>query len=451
MEVNKVTARSVRRGKAFVLASAVILASLLTRADAKEKVIHSFTGTDGAQPIGELIADSSGNFYGVAQTNGTTSGPCPATGSCGTVFKLSKTKAGGWQTKVLHTFDCGKDGCDPLGGLTLDASGNLYGTTYLGGSLTTAKNKGVVYQLAQTAGGKWKYKILYSFLGLPDGQHPRSKLVVDATGNLYGTTESGGTFTAGTVFELSPGASGTWLETVLDDFAIGSGGALPNAGVVLDKSGNLYGTTVSGGHTGGHCGSLGCGVVYELTPSTLGPWIETVLHSFSGADGDSPYAGVKFDAAGNLFGATYTGGDLSGCGGNGCGVLYELTPNAGGGSWSETILHSFHPGGSGFAGPGGGNPYSAPTLDAAGNLYGAAAAGGHAPAYSGVVFKLSPSAGGGWKETVLHTFSASTDGGEPLSGVTLDAAGDVFGTAYLGGILTDCFGNGCGVVYEITP
>jgi len=448
MKCKRSSERRVSMSTVLALVGVWLIAGAAAQATASEKVIHDFTGPDGAQPIGELIADRSGNFFGVAQTNGTSSGACPATGACGTVFELSPLPAGAWKRTVLHTFFCEKDGCDPLAGLVMDASGALYGTTYMGGP-SGGDNKGIVYRLSKTAAGKWKYKILYSFLGLPDGQHPRCRLTFDKAGNLYGTTESGGTFTAGTAFELSPTASGFWLETVIFDFAVNSRGALPKAGAVFDAAGNLYGTTGSGGNTGGACGSLGCGVVYEITPSTNGPWIETVLHSFSGADGGTPYAGVTFDAAGNLLGSTYIGGDLSGCGGNGCGVIYKLSPSYGG-VWTETLLHAFQPGTSSFAGAGGGNPYSGPTEDAAGNLYGTAATGGRGPGYFGVVYKLAP-VSGGWKETVLHAFYGGTDGGEPLSGVTLDATGNLFGTTYLSGILSDCLGNGCGVVYEITP
>ena len=247
----------------------------------------------------------------------------------------------------------------------------------------------------------------------------------DPAGNLYGATYSGGTYGNGTVFELTPKAGGRWTEKILHSFSYGKGGYSPNPGLILDAVGNVYGTTIEGGSQ-----KPATGTASELTPEAGGRWAEKVLHSF-GADkgGGIPSAGMIFDGVGNLYGTTAFGGAYDE------GTVFELTPRAGGG-WTEKLLHSFGKNTDGFM------PLVSLALDAAGNLYGATNGGG---TYGyGTVFELTPKAGGGWTEKVLHSFGNNADGSSP-SGVVLDTAGNLYGTTSTGGAYNR------GTVFEITP
>jgi uncharacterized repeat protein (TIGR03803 family) len=258
--------------------------------------------------------------------------------------------------------------------------------------------------------------VLYSFTGGNDGGNPYAGLILDSAGNLYGTTRDGGMYGYGTVFELSP-ANGSWTETVLYSFTGGSDGSTPYAGLTFDAAGNLYGTTLLGGANNDGC-------VFELTPNS-GGWTETILHTFVGypTDGTAPYGGVIFDQAGNLYGTTVADGTQ--CRG-GCGTVFELTPGSGG--WTETILYNFC---SKTNCPDGSEPRSGVSLDAEGNLYGTTAYGGALIKY-GTVFKLTPNSGGSWTESVLHSFDRK-DGANPFGGVILDKAGSLYGTTTQGG------------------
>jgi uncharacterized repeat protein (TIGR03803 family) len=333
--------------------------------------------------------------------------------------------------QVLHSFqENSKDGLEPYTGLVADAAGNLYGTTEAGG---TGKN-GTVFELIPGANGKWTEKVLRNFPRYSkDGYDPTAGLAVGAAGNLYGTTFRGGDVKCmcGVVFELSPGANGKWQETVLHSF-IGSDGSGPNAPVILDGNGNLYGTSSSGG-TGSGCT---CGTVFKLSPSANRQWTETVLHNFSndGKDGFDPVAGVVLDAADNVYGTTYYGGT------HGIGMVFELSPHANG-SWTETIVHEF---GNGY----GTNATGAGViLDAAGNLYGTTFNGGaHG---DGTVFESSPGANGNWSIKTLHSFNGK-DGYFLVGGLVFDTIGNLYGTTDLGG-LTGCTVDGCGVVFELSP
>ncbi len=308
----------------------------------QEKVLHNFNnnGRDGIGPVSALIFDKAGNLYGTTQYGDTGICTFSSTPGCGTVFELSPKKGGGWAEKILHNFvDDGVDGTAPQAGLILDAAGNLYGTTANGGSgnspnCVKSPGCGTVFELSPIAGGCWTETVLHNFNedGV-DGVIPETSLIFDAAGNLYGVTDDGGAnFYYGTVFELSPQAGGEWTETILHSFNNnGADGYYPQ-GVIIDAAGNLYGTTYNGGADTG-------GTVFELTPAAGGGWTETILHSINnnGIDGDNPYAGLIFDAAGNLYGTTNHGGDRSS---SGAGILFELAP-ATGGSWTETVLHSF--------------------------------------------------------------------------------------------------------------
>jgi uncharacterized repeat protein (TIGR03803 family) len=339
------------------------------------------------------------------------------------------------QEEVLHSFqNDGTDGIDPGPGLISDGAGNLYGTTSVGGT----HNWGTVFELSPAAGGGWTEKVLYSFASVPDGSWPMSALIFDAAGNLYGTTLSGGTNNGGTVFELSPDGGGGWTEKVLHNFGIGGiDGDEPQAGLIFDAAGNLYGTTGRGGGTF-------YGTVFELSPDGGGGWTEQVLHSFgAGTDGAFPYAGLIFDAAGNLYGTTYEGGAFDTCAAEGCGTVFELMPAAGG-NWTEKVLYSFD-----YNSGGGIAPSANLIFDGAGNLYGTTSSGYYGDS-NGTVFELSPTAGGNWTEQVLHSFGSGTDGNNPVGSLIFDFAGNLYGTTAWGGTFSSCL-NGCGTVFELMP
>jgi uncharacterized repeat protein (TIGR03803 family) len=332
------------------------------------------------------------------------------------------TRSAAQQERTLYSFD-GTDGSTPSGGVTFDAAGNLYGTTQSGG----AYGGGTVFELTPKAGGIWTGKTLHNFGNGTDGAFLQSSLILDAAGNLYGTTDAGGAYGDGTVFELSPKAGGGWAEKVLHNFN-GTDGEHSDASLIFDAAGNLYSTTYEGGAYGG-------GTVFELTPKAGGGWVEKVLHNFgSGPDGAQPQTGLIFDAAGNLYSTTYNGGA------NGEGTVFELMPKAGGGS-TEKVLYSFEGGTDGI------NPIGELIFDAAGNLYGTTYWGG-THAY-GTVFELTPNAGGGWTEKSLHGFpnNFGTEGSNPVAGVILDAAGNLYGTTNYGGGASP----GNGTVFELRP
>jgi len=269
-----------------------------------EKVLYSFTSIvydDGAFPHGSLIFDAAGNLYGTTDNGGPY---CFLHQGCGTVFELSPGQGGSWSETVLYSFSGGDgtgDGANPLGGLIFDAFGNVYGTTFGGG----LHGQGTVFELTPTAGGSWTESVLYSFGPLPDGQEPWAGLILDTAGNLYGTTSIGGAYTYyGTVFRLTPDGNGSWTETLLHSFGDDKDAADPAyVSLISDAAGNLYGTTSGGGVYNG-------GTVFEFSPDGSGGWTETLLHSFPNnrIDGYSPYAGLTFDSAGNLYGTTNYGG-----------------------------------------------------------------------------------------------------------------------------------------------
>jgi uncharacterized repeat protein (TIGR03803 family) len=327
-------------------------------------VIHRFLPPDGEDPDGSLIFDSSGNLYGTTRRGGAN--------SSGTVFKLSPS-GNAWKETILYDFQSSGDLTTPVGALTFDSKGNLYGAAVSGGP----QQQGGIFEL-QPVGKGWQEKVLYAFTGGADGGQPFvSRLVFDSLGNLYGTAAAGGQFGWGVVFELSAFSNGPGTETVLYDFTDGTDGALPEGGVIFDMSGNLFGTAAAGPPSS--CdGGLGCGTVFELTPS-MGKWTFHLLHSFDGTDGDSPTAGLIFDSSGSLYGTTLAGG--TGCT-LGCGVVFKLSRS--GGSWTETVLHTFHS-------KTGAVPYGSLIFDSSGTLFGTAAGGGQGPPPGyGVVFKISP-------------------------------------------------------------
>ncbi len=327
-----------------------------------ETNLHTFTGTpDGLEPTG-LVRDSAGNLYGTTAFGGTGNGSS-CTAHCGIAFELSPNSDGSWTETILYNFTGGQDGGNPYGGLVLDKSGNLYGITPYSGL-----NKGTVFRLSPS-NGSWTYQRLYSFGegGKHDGKYPFSNVTIDSNGNLYGTTAGGGTHNAGTVYELTPSASGDWKETILYQFdSRKNDGVYPDGGLIFDAQGNLYGVT---GYGGGQCGEgagLGCGTVFELTPTQSG-WKETPLYRFSGwPDGANPDFTLVFDNSGNLYGASSGGGPFD-CLGP-CGTVFKLTPTQSG--WTETVLHSF------TGDPDGNHPASSLIFGRDGLLYGSTGWGG---------------------------------------------------------------------------
>ena len=418
-----------RSTKLFVGSTAglvVVLTVLGTapRASAQqETVLFSFnqnnTG-DGISPQGTLVFDTAGNLYGTTTEGG-------ANGE-GTVYELSPSAGGVWTQKVLHSFsDNGVDGIVPKSGLTLDASGNLYGTTSNGGP----SGCGTVFELKPSAHGNWTEKILYSFTGCELSEvGPNGKLIFDAAGHLYGTTYGCGAHNYGSVFELSPIAGGGWAEKTLHSFNNdGTDGYYLSASVVMDAAGNLYGMTGDGG-------TYNYGTVFQLKPTSGGVWAEKILHNFNnnGTDGYNSFLsnGVVLDAAGNLYGTTFYGGASQ------QGVVFELRPSAGG-VWSEKILHAFVVNGTDGEGPTGGL-----ILGSSGKLYGITEFGGSHGI--GTLFEMTPAPGGNWQESVVYAFNGEGIGAYfPNGGLNADSSGNLYGTSQGGGTYA------AGTVFEMKP
>jgi uncharacterized repeat protein (TIGR03803 family) len=425
----------------FALTSAFMMLTLTilgadTLAANPDRVVHAFIATarDGNTPVAGLVRGADGNLYGTTVFGG-------AYGK-GVVYELTPSEGGSWTEKTLHSFGQGHDGIQPSGGLTIDALGNLYGTTETGGRCSWPDGCGTVFELHRRSDGVWTYRILYEF-NYTDGAFPVSGLVFDATGRLYGTTTGGGIGDAGVAFELARGADGRWAEQVLHYFHYdGTDGNTPESTLIMDTAGNLYGTTETGG-------TYGYGTAFELTRNQSGEWSENILHNFNydEVDGWYPAAGLTFDDLGNLYGTTYGGGT------SGWGTVFELTPTAGG-SWSETILHDFNDDGTDGAALNDGLIF-----DTAGNLYGTTqyggsnfTCGGHGPIGCGTVFELSPTQGGEWQETILHNFQNNGKDGYYPTGTPILYAGDLYGTTTEGGsgkcsISTTVIG--CGIVFSI--
>jgi uncharacterized repeat protein (TIGR03803 family) len=338
---------------------------------------------------------------------------------------------GSGSENALYNFAGGSDPKLPYSGLVFDKAGNLYGTTEFGGT----NNQGTVFEITPNSNGSWTETVLYNFSGAADGGQPYGSLVFDASGNLYGTTNFGGSANCnlgcGTVFMLTPG-SGGWTESVLYTFTGGADGREPFARLVRDAAGNLYSTTLLGGNVNSAC-STGCGTVFKLTPGS-GGWTESVLYAFTGAaDGASPYDGLALDAAGNLYGTTYAGGT------SGNGAIFKLTPGSGG--WTESVLYAF------TGGADGKYSYGGLILDAAGNLYGTAFQGG-AQGY-GLVFELVLTKKGNLKERVLHSFG-NAPSANPVAGLVMDSVGNLYGTTMAGAQQSLC-GGGCGTLFKLAP
>ncbi len=408
-----------------------------------ETVLHAFQEeSDSGLPEAALTMDRGGNLYGTAYSSG------------GNVFKLTRSN-GGWTFNTLHSFTSSHDGKNPAAAVIFGPDGALYGTTVFGG----VYNRGTVFRLAPPASFcrsvscSWTETVLYNFGSSDtDGSFPYSSVIFDSTGNLYGTTTDGGQYGGGTVFKLSRSGSG-WTESILWGFGLGltlrsgapedhphmpasgADGAFPQAGVVLDQAGNLYGTTLDGGYSS--CPNepySGCGIVFQLTPNGSG-WTENILYYFQGgADGGNPLSGLIFDPSGNAYGTTSNHGPYQG------GTIFELSPS--GDAWNFNVIYPLVGGTVGNL-----------LLDAAGNLYGTTIAGGSRGI--GSVFKLAY-ASGSYNFTTLYSFCPNGppcyDGAEPWAGVAMDGRGYLYGTTLNGGTYQgNCSFGGCGVVFEVTP
>lgn len=405
-----------------LMALLVLLAFPTFNADAQTfTVLHSFqAGADGYQPYSGVTIDQGGNLYGTtSEYDG--NGP-------GTVYRMTR-RNGSWLFAKLNN----PYGQISQGRVVFGSGGALYGTTQYGGDGgCTELGCGSVYSIRapQTFCGSvncvWPSNQVYTFPGSGNlGNQPGLvDPAFDAAGNIYGTTIFGGTYYSGNVFELTR-SNGVWTATSIHNFH-GEDGYEPQSGVIFDTQGNIYGTAWIGGpHNNG--------TVYRLVNTGSG-WTEQTLYDFpNAADGSGPAAALVMDAAGNLYGATFVGGV------NGGGTVFELSPAGGG--WNFRVLYSFT--GQGYN-PG---PLVALTLDASGNLYGTTFLGG---AFGlGSVFKLTHNNDGTWTMTDLHDFTGGSDGKNPASEVSMDANGNLFGTASAGASNDHCID--CGTVWEITP
>lgn len=376
-------------------------------------VLHTFTGRDGANPQAAPTLDRVGNLYGTTYYGGP--------GGDGLVYELAHVNSS-WLMKPLHGFSRGGNGGgEPYAGVTIGPDGTLFGVA----SSYGAYDFGTLFNVKPPAHAcasvlcPWSDTTLHAFSGYSgggegDGASPYGNVVFDSQGNLYGTTELGGAYNGGTVYKASRSA-GTWNESVIYSFgASENDGYYTYSGVVLNSAGNIYGTTYFGG-------TYNEGTVYELSPSQ-GGWTETILHSFTGSDGCVPYAGLVFNQAGNLYGATDGYGCIDGA------TIFELSPQ--GGSWNFTTIYGT-----------GDGVVATLAVDGAGDLYGTTFYGG--PYAYGEVFELSPSSGG-WRYTHLYDFTGSNDGGYPGGVAVTGQGGYLYGTTYSGGA------NGDGVIYQIS-
>jgi len=348
-----------------------------------ETVLYEFGSHsgDGTSPYGWLVLDTAGNLYGTTEHGG-------AHGN-GTVFELSPPSGGGWTETVLHSFgSVANDGFVPIAGLAIDANGNLYGTTFAGGTGTNCTYSGkpttcgTVFELSPAA-GSWTYSIIHDFsTANEDGNSPVAGMTVGANGYLYGEAAYGSKYGQGLLFELIPGANGTWTEQGLHPWGfVHDGrpdGGYPYTTMVFDSLGYMYGTS----QVGGTHGNLG--TVFKFTSESNGGWVETNLHGFGNApQGSYPESSLLVDSSDNLYGTTNQGGT------KGYGTVYELLPSPIGDEYKQ--LYNF------TGGTDGALPTSSLVIDSAGNIYGTAPYGGDASACPtgstkgcGVVYKLTP-------------------------------------------------------------
>ncbi len=404
----------------LTLVAALLLAAHPAQAQTLT-VIHNFTGgQDGANPRGGLMMDAAGNLYGTASAGGSTT----CQGGCGTVFKLSN-RGSGWTFSPLYNFTAMPDGQFPNGKLSFGPNGALFGTTSYGGASNQngrceGTGCGTIFSLrppatfCRTAICFWTEQQLYQFTGNDDGGTPSGDIAFDSAGNLFGTGYTAGFFGGGVVWELTP-SGGNWSESVPYYFS-GSDGSSPAAGVVLDSTSHVYGTTQYGG-------MFNLGIVFQLTHNG-NTWVESILQNFDEANGAQPLGNVLLDGSA-IYGTTSRGG----AGGVG-GQAFQLMNS--GGTWMESVLYTF----TGESGPAGDL-----VMDSAGDLYGTTLQEG--TNNFGTIFKLSPS-GGTYTYTLLHAFNGQ-DGAQPRGSIVMDANGNLYGTTAGGGP------HNRGVVWELSP
>jgi uncharacterized repeat protein (TIGR03803 family) len=385
------------------------------------QVLHVFNKAgDGQAPMAGLKADAAGSLFGSAEFGGAN--------GFGAIFMLKPPASGktNWTETVVFSFADGDDGGFPGSPLFIAGNRDLVSSTLMGGSA----NQGTIFQLSapSSAGDPWTEKILFNFQGAPDdGSGPLGPQLRGQNGMTFGTTSSGGASNCGTAYRLMPGSDGDPdQETTLFNFTCGTDGGRPQEGLITDGKGNLFGTTETNG-------ALNNGVVFELTPATGGSseWKETTIFDFNVTDGAQPVGNLLF-FNGSLYGVTFQGGQF------GQGVVFQLTPpTQTGGSWTETVLHSF----SGRTD--GGEPQSGLLPDGKGGFYGTASQGGTTG--NGNFFHLLPpaQAGGAWTLTLLHQFAGGNGGSDP-SGDLLAHGGSIFGT-------TQGSTTGQSTVYTIIP
>jgi uncharacterized repeat protein (TIGR03803 family) len=392
----------------------------LSHAATTYQVLYDFNSeAAGSNPLAGVLPGSGGKLYGLMDHGGSA--------GFGLDYVLVPSKGTGKSREiVLHNFTGGADGAFPYSGFGMNAAGVLFGAV-----LAKHGSQGTLYSLTplNKSGTAFSLATLFTFSGA-NGDGPEGAPVVGADGALYGVTVFGGTANFGTIYKVSPPAKGqtVWTETVLHSFT-GKDGQFPQAGLTQGPDGVFYGTTTAGG-------TSNLGTVFQIAPPAEGQtvWTETVLHSFTdGTDGDNPFdAGVALDKSGALFGTTLLGGTF------GTGIAFKLTPPAQGGTqWTEAILHSF---GNGTDGEG---PLSKLVIGKGGTMYGTLSQGG--PANLGLVYSLTPAGHGAFTYQTLHAFAGGKDGGTPPGDLSMDASGTIFGTASAGSAHTR------GTIFSIVP
>jgi uncharacterized repeat protein (TIGR03803 family) len=399
-----------RVSRSFITGLAALAALILVAGAAlagTAKVVYSFAGEeDGEYPSTDLVVDGAGNLYGTTVQGGDFGG--------GTVFQLSRS-GNTWVHTVLYSFTGGADGGQPYGGVTLDAQGNLYGAAVIGGTggVCVEDGCGVAYKLTNN-GGTWTQTVIHDFTGGDDGYGPGAGVTLNKNGNLYGMTPTGGAYGLGTIYELRVDGQGNWKERVIHAFTGGADGGAASAGRLLpDANGNLYGVaTVGGAH--------GAGTAFKLTHGPGATWTFRTLYAFNGSpDAGFPYGALVPDNAGNLYGTTYYDGA------NDLGTVYRLSFRNG--AWHERVLYSFQ------GGTDGASPISNVVFDQAGDLYGTTSEGGAPGCGCGTIFKLSRGPDGIWGESVAYAFTGTPDGAFPYNGMVARPDGAFYGTTVHGG------------------
>ena len=398
----KKKSRPFRPADTLVLAIVVVITLAESAWPLTYKVLHKFGSFPDAQsPEAGLVFDSAGNLYGTTFNGGTS--------DVGAVYELSPGSSG-WTEKVIYSFTGGADGGRPVSTLALDAKGNLYGTTELGGN-----GNGVVFKLSPPSPTttSWKETVIHTFMGGTDGEFPLGGVIFDGHGNLIGTTSAGGTTNLGVIFELSP-FNGVWSESLIHTFQGGSDDSVPQGKLTMDRMGKIHGTTRGG-----------VGSIYMLTRSSNGHWLYHQAYCFcTGGGGVSPFGGLAVDSFSNIYGTTF--------GGFGNGNVFEFA--------THNLIQINEMNGT----TDGGGPLGGVVLDALGHVWGTASFGGDQGL--GVVFNVAR-VGGKWKYTVIHSFGgiSHSDGATPVTDLILDTAGNLYGTTYSGGAT-----NG-GTVFEVIP